>query len=454
MSAICSGKFFMPPAMSADQKRYRRWRISARSTPKYACFHWRESWKGLSFNGRWSAPTPCSIAAITSPPDSPSMRPAPPRSGRSFPALPFVPAAKWRCSASINTATLATAACLPKRGKTAIAAPKAASLRRSPELSAAYKRPKPSRHCWIGTRHCRDGCCGWMPLPWNFAPLASGPICNVRYVPTPPFRGRHLKCGRGPAKLPRFGFFAISTIFSLSARGEYSMPSVKLRENEPFEVALRRFKRTCEKAGVLTETRRREFYEKPTTVRKRKAAAAVKRHLKKMQRDRVARVRLYRSIANNPTVKSTPQGLRQRIEEDMKSAMRAKEKERLATLRLIWAAIKQREVDERITLNDSHILAVLDKMIKQRRDSITQYQAAQRQELADQEAAEIVVIQQYLPAALSEAELDTQNHKNQNTTDTQTPQDDGKVMALLKPKLQGRADMGLASRKIKDALSR
>src|SRR3569623_571229 len=106
-------------------------------------------------------------------------------------------------------------------------------------------------------------------------------------------RSRRLKCGRGPAKLPRVGFFAISTIFSLSARGEYSMPSVKLRENEPFEVALRRFKRTCEKAGVLTETRRREFYEKPTTVRKRKAAAAVKRHLKKMQRDRVARVRLY-----------------------------------------------------------------------------------------------------------------------------------------------------------------
>src|SRR3569623_3615025 len=132
-----------------------------------------------------------------------------------------------------------------------------------------------------------------MPLPWNFAPLASGPSCNVRYVPNPPFRSRHLKCGRGPAKLSRFGFFANSTIFSLSARGEYSMPSVKLRENEPFEVALRRFKRTCEKAGVLTETRRREFYEKPTTVRKRKAAAAVKRHLKKMQRTRVARVRLY-----------------------------------------------------------------------------------------------------------------------------------------------------------------
>src|SRR3569833_4605458 len=122
------------------------------------------------------------------------------------------------------------------------------------------------------------------------------------------------------------------------------MPSVKLRENEPFEVALRRFKRTCEKAGVLTETRRREFYEKPTTVRKRKAAAAVKRHLKKMQRDRVARVRLYCSIANNPTVNSTPQGLRQRIEEDMKSAMRAKEKERLATLRLFCVAFFLRVV--------------------------------------------------------------------------------------------------------------
>jgi len=134
--------------------------------------------------------------------------------------------------------------------------------------------------------------------------------------------------------------------------------------------------------------------------------------------------------------------------------MRAKEKERLATLRLIWAAIKQREVDERITLNDSHILAVLDKMIKQRRDSITQYQAAQRQELADQEAAEIVVIQQYLPAALSEAELDALIRECLIAAGAQAPQDVGKVMTLLKPKLQGRADMGLASRKVKDALSR
>lgn len=149
-----------------------------------------------------------------------------------------------------------------------------------------------------------------------------------------------------------------------------------------------------------------------------------------------------------------PQALRQRIEEDMKSAMRAREKERLAALRLVWAAIRQREIDERITLDDTHVLAVLDKMIKQRRDSIAQYQAAQRHELADQEAAEIAVIQQYLPAALGEAELDALIRECLIASGAQTPQDVGKVMALLKPKLQGRADMGLASRKVKDALNR
>lgn len=138
----------------------------------------------------------------------------------------------------------------------------------------------------------------------------------------------------------------------------------------------------------------------------------------------------------------------------MKSAMRAKEKERLAALRLIWAAIKQREIDERITLEDADILAVLDKMMKQRRDSIAQYQAAQRNELADQEANEIAIIQQYLPIALSEAELDSLIHECAIATNAKAPQDIGKVMALLKPKLQGRADMGLASRKVKDALSR
>lgn len=149
----------------------------------------------------------------------------------------------------------------------------------------------------------------------------------------------------------------------------------------------------------------------------------------------------------------TQPGLRQRLEEDMKSAMRAKDKERLGTVRLMLAAIKQREIDERITLDDAQIIAVLDKMTKQRRDSITQYEAAGRQELADIEAAEIRVIQAYLPAALGEAELDTLIRSAIAASGAAGPQDVGKVMAMLKPQLQGRADMGLASRKVKDALA-
>ena len=146
-------------------------------------------------------------------------------------------------------------------------------------------------------------------------------------------------------------------------------------------------------------------------------------------------------------------GLRQRIEEDMKSAMRAKNKERLGTIRLMLAAIKQREIDERITLDDAQILAVLDKMNKQRRDSIAQYESAGRQELADIEAAEIRIIQEYLPAALDESELDGLIREAIAASGAASAQDMGKVMALLKPKIQGRADMGLASRKVKDALT-
>jgi uncharacterized protein len=147
------------------------------------------------------------------------------------------------------------------------------------------------------------------------------------------------------------------------------------------------------------------------------------------------------------------EGLRQRVESDMKAAMRAKDKERLGTIRLILAAIKQREIDERITLTDTDILAVLDKMIKQRRDSIAQFQQAGRQELADKEAAEVAVIQEYLPAALSETEVDTLIAEAMAASGATSPQDIGKIMGLLKPRLQGRADMGLVSRKVKEKLS-
>ena len=147
------------------------------------------------------------------------------------------------------------------------------------------------------------------------------------------------------------------------------------------------------------------------------------------------------------------EGLRQRIESDMKAAMRAKEKERLGAIRLILAAVKQREVDERITLSDTDILAVLDKMVKQRRDSISQFEQAGRQELADKEAAEIAVIQEYLPAALSETEVDILIAEAMAASGAASPQDIGKIMGLLKPRLQGRADMGLVSRKVKEKLS-
>ena len=164
------------------------------------------------------------------------------------------------------------------------------------------------------------------------------------------------------------------------------MPSVRVRENEYFDAALRRFKRACEKAGILTELRRREFYEKPTQERKRKKAAAIKRHMKRISRDGHAPLPL------------DAMTLKERITEDMKSAMRAGEKERLGTIRLMLAAIKQREVDERITLDDAQVLAVLEKMIKQRKESITQFEAGGRADLVAKESAEIAVLQAYLPA--------------------------------------------------------
>jgi uncharacterized protein YqeY len=147
------------------------------------------------------------------------------------------------------------------------------------------------------------------------------------------------------------------------------------------------------------------------------------------------------------------EGLRQRIESDMKTAMRARDKDRLGTIRLVLAAIKQREIDERITLTDTDILAVLDKMITQRRDSITQFEQAGRQELADKEAAEVAVIQEYLPAALSESEIEAIIAEAISSSGATSPQDIGKIMGLLKPRLQGRADMGLVSRKVKEKLS-
>jgi hypothetical protein len=145
--------------------------------------------------------------------------------------------------------------------------------------------------------------------------------------------------------------------------------------------------------------------------------------------------------------------LKDRITDDMKTAMRAGDKERLATVRLALAAIKQREVDERIVLDDSQVLAVLDKMIKQRREAITQFESGGRADLVAKENGEITVLQHYLPAQLGAAEVDALIAEAIAASGATSVKDMGKVMALVKPKAAGRTDMGAISARIKQKLS-
>ena len=140
------------------------------------------------------------------------------------------------------------------------------------------------------------------------------------------------------------------------------------------------------------------------------------------------------------------------LQEDMKAAMRAGDKPRLGAIRLINAAIKQREVDERITLDDAQVVVVLDKMLKQRRESLEQYRQAGRDDLADKEAYEIEVIQNYLPEPLDEAALETLIADAIAETGASSIKDMGRLMGVLKPKVQGRADMGDVSARIKARL--
>jgi uncharacterized protein YqeY len=145
--------------------------------------------------------------------------------------------------------------------------------------------------------------------------------------------------------------------------------------------------------------------------------------------------------------------LKEQITEDMKAAMRAKETAKLGTIRLLTAAIKQKEVDERIEVSDAQVLAIIEKMIKQRKDSISQFEAGGRQDLADAEKAELVILSVYMPAGLSEAEIKAEVQAAVTASGAAGPQDMGKVMAILKPKLAGRADMTAVSALVKAALS-
>jgi uncharacterized protein YqeY len=144
--------------------------------------------------------------------------------------------------------------------------------------------------------------------------------------------------------------------------------------------------------------------------------------------------------------------LKERITDDMKAAMRSGEKERLGVIRMITSAIKQREVDERITLDDAQVLGVLEKMIKQRKESLVQFQAGNRPDLVDKEAAEITLLQGYLPSQLSEAEIDGLIQDAIAATGAASIKDMGKVMAVIKGKAQGRADMAAVGAKIKTTL--
>lgn len=146
--------------------------------------------------------------------------------------------------------------------------------------------------------------------------------------------------------------------------------------------------------------------------------------------------------------------LKSRVIDDMKMALRARETDRLKTIRMLLAAIKQREVDERIEISDPDVLAVIDKMIKQRRESIGQFERAGRHDLADSEKAEVAVLQEYMPQALSEGEIDTLVTEAITSVGAASVKDMGAVMALIRPKLTGRANIGAVSQLVKAKLSR
>ena len=145
--------------------------------------------------------------------------------------------------------------------------------------------------------------------------------------------------------------------------------------------------------------------------------------------------------------------LREKLNEDMKTAMKAREQAKLDALRLLLAAVKQREVDERITLDDAAVVSVIEKMIKQRKDSIAQFEKAQRQDLADKEKFEIAVIEAYMPKQLSPAEVEAIVAEAVASTGAKSPADMGKVMGVVKAKLAGRADMGKVSALVKAKLA-
>jgi ribosomal protein S21 len=229
------------------------------------------------------------------------------------------------------------------------------------------------------------------------------------------------------------------------------MTTIRVKENEPFDVALRRFKRTIEKLGLLTDLRAREFYEKPTAERKRKKAAAPPHASCSCRRSCTDTAPLPSTARATPLrfmpfVEGLAMNLKDRITEDMKAAMRAKEADRLSTIRMLLAACKQKEVDERVVLDDAAVIAIVDKLIKQRKDSIAAFQQAGRTDLVDKETAEVAVLTAYLPQRLTPEEIGTEIAALVAELGAAGPGDMGKVMAANEARRQGRHGPGLGGR--------
>ena len=233
------------------------------------------------------------------------------------------------------------------------------------------------------------------------------------------------------------------------------MPSIKVKENEPFDVALRRFKRSCEKPASSLRS------ASASTMRSPQLFASVPRRGKASRKESNARTASASVSTDTAGIGFTARltlpmsdtlSLVEQVKAAMKAAMKAREKETLATIRLIQAEFKRVEVDERIEVDDARALAIMDKMVKQRRDSASQYRNADRPELADVEDAEIAVIQTFLPAQLSADEIDAMIDEALAGIDAEGMAAMGPLMGKLKPQLQGRADMGEVSQRVKAKL--
>jgi len=227
------------------------------------------------------------------------------------------------------------------------------------------------------------------------------------------------------------------------------LPAVRIRDNEHFDAALRRFKRACEKAGILTELRRREYYEKPTQERKTQESGGCQTPDKKNVTRSQSTSPALLSRCRPPSVASA---LKDQITADMKSAMRAGDKRRLGVIRMLKAAIQRREVDDRIEMDDAGVLKSVEKLVKQGQDSAEQFIKGGRQELADKELAEVEILKAYLPEPLSDTELDELIDAIIVSSGATSLRDMGQVMNAIREQAQGRADMGVAGGRVKARL--